>query len=120
MILGEVGPNFAAGMSGGVAYVYDELRTLAARCNQDMVDLLVPTDAELEHVRALMEEHVERTQSPRGIRLLYQFAEARHSFVKVIPSEYRKIIERAQVAQESGVSHGEAVGLTFETFRREV
>ena len=120
VILGEVGPNFAAGMSGGVAYVYDELHTLAARCNQDMVDLLVPTDAELEHVRALMEEHVERTQSPRGIRLLYQFAEARHSFVKVIPSEYRKIIERAQVAQESGVSHGEAVGLTFETFRREV
>ncbi len=120
VVLGEVGPNFAAGMSGGVAYVYDELHTLESRCNRDMVDLLVPTDAELEHIRLLMEEHVERTKSPRGIRLLYQFAEARRSFVKVIPREYRKIIERAQVEQSNGVSHEEAIELAFETLRKEV
>ena len=120
VILGEVGPNFAAGMSGGVAYVYDELHTLERRCNQDMVDLLVPTDAELEHVKQLMEEHVERTKSPRGIRLLYQFAEARRSFVKVIPREYRKIIEQAQVEQASGVSHEEAIERAFEALRKEV
>ncbi len=120
VILGEVGPNFAAGMSGGVAYVYDELHTLESRCNQDMVDLLVPTDAELEHVRQLMEEHVERTKSPRGIRLLYQFAEAKHSFVKVIPREYRRIIEQAQAEQASGVSREEAVELAFEALRKEV
>ncbi len=120
VILGEVGPNFAAGMSGGVAYVYDELHTLKRRCNQDMVDLLAPTEAELEHVRQLMEEHVERTKSPRGIRLLYQFADARRSFVKVIPREYRKIIERAQAKQASGVSRKEAVELAFETLRKEV
>ena len=120
VILGEVGPNFAAGMSGGVAYVYDELHTLADRCNQDMVDLLTPTDVELEHVRQLVEEHVERTNSPRGIRLLYQFAEARRSFVKVIPREYRKIIERAKVEQSHGVSREEAVELAFEALRKEV
>ena len=120
MVLGTVGVNFAAGMSGGVAYVFDELHTLKSRCNQDMVDLLAPTDAELEHVRALVEEHVAHTKSPRGIRLLYQFEEAKRSFVKVIPREYRRILERAQVEQTNGVSHEEAVELAFEALRKEV
>ena len=120
VILGEVGPNFAAGMSGGVAYVYDELHTLERRCNHDMVELVAPDDVELEHIRQLVEEHVKRTASPRGIRLLYQFAEARHSFVKVIPHEYRKIIERAKVEQARGVSREEAIELAFETLRKEV
>jgi glutamate synthase (ferredoxin) len=120
VILGTVGPNFAAGMSGGVAYVYDELHTLESRCNKDMVDLVKPTDAELEHVRQLMEEHVERTKSPRGIRLLYQFAEAKQSFVKVIPHEYRQIVERARIEQANGMRHEEAVVLAFEALRKEV
>ena len=120
IVLGDVGPNFAAGMSGGVAYVYDELHTLESRCNQDMVDLLTPTNVELEHIRQLMEEHVNRTQSPRGIRLLYMFEDAKRSFVKVIPREYRKIIERAHIEQASGVSHEEAVELAFEALRKEV
>jgi glutamate synthase (ferredoxin) len=120
VILGEVGPNFAAGMSGGVAYVYDELHNLDARCNRDMVDLLAPTDAELEHVQRLMQEHVERTQSPRGIRLLYQFSEARRFFVKVIPHEYRKVMERAKMEQAGGVSREEAIELAFEVLRKEV
>ncbi|MBR2683184.1 MAG: glutamate synthase subunit alpha, partial [Atopobiaceae bacterium] len=117
VVLGEVGANFAAGMSGGIAYVYDELHTLERRCNQDMVVLLEPTDAELEHVRQLMEEHVKRTESPRGIRLLYQFEVARRFFVKVIPREYRKIIERAEIEQASGVSHEEAIERAFEALR---
>ena len=119
VILGEVGANFAAGMSGGIAYVYDELRTLDGRCNKDMVELLTPTDTELEQIRALMEEHVERTQSPRGIKLLYQFAEARKHFVKVVPHEYRLVMERADVEQASGVSREEAIELAFESLRKE-
>ena len=119
LVLGEVGPNFAAGMSGGVAYVYDELHTLADRCNHDMVDLLAPTEVELEHIRQLVEEHVERTASPRGIRLLYQFAEARRFFVKVIPREYRAIIERATREQGHGLSREEAIERAFEELRRE-
>ena len=72
LILGEVGPNFAAGMSGGVAYVYDKFGTLAGNCNQDMVRLCEPSVDEIELIRSLIEEHAERTQSPRGIKLLYQ------------------------------------------------
>ncbi len=119
VILGEVGANFAAGMSGGVAYVYDELATLNGRCNHEMVELLTPTDAEMEQVRALIEEHVERTQSPRGIKLLYQFDEVRKHFVKVIPHEYRQIMERADREQASGVSREEAIELAFEALRKE-
>ncbi len=119
VILGEVGANFAAGMSGGIAYVYDELRTLEGRCNKDMVELLTPSDTELEQVRALIEEHVERTASPRGIKLLYQFAEARKHFVKVVPHEYRLVMERADAEQASGVSREEAVELAFEALRKE-
>lgn len=119
VVLGEVGPNFAAGMSGGIAYVYDELRTLKARCNHDMVELVAPTDAELEQVRLLIEEHVKRTASPRGIKLLYQFADVRRHFVKVIPHEYRMILERADLEQESGVSREEAIELAFESLRKE-
>ena len=119
VVLGEVGLNFAAGMSGGVAYVYDALRTLDARCNRDMVELAKPTDAELEQVRTLIEEHVERTASPRGIKLLYQFDEARRHFVKVIPHEYRRIMEWADREQASGISREEAVEVAFEALRKE-
>ena len=119
VILGEVGANFAAGMSGGVAYVYDALRTLEARCNTDMVELVKPTDAELEEVRTLIEEHVERTASPRGIKLLYQFSEARRHFVKVVPHEYRQVMERAAREEARGVSREEAIELAFEAYRLE-
>ena len=99
VILGEVGQNFAAGMSGGVAFVYDPLKSLDSRVNHDMVELMKPTDAELEQVRQLIEEHVHRTKSPRGIRLLYQFEDVRRDFVKVISPEYRAIVEKNQPAQ---------------------
>ena len=119
LILGEVGQNFAAGMSGGTAYVYDELRTFEARCNKDMVEFSRPTDAELEQIRKLIEEHVERTASPRGIKLLYQFADARRHFLKVVPHEYQRIIDRANLEQASGVSREEAIELAFESLRKE-
>ena len=61
--MGEVGQNFAAGMSGGVAYVYDRFRTLASRCNTELVELLTPDEDDFELIHALLEEHVERTQS---------------------------------------------------------
>ena len=92
LILGEVGPNFAAGMSGGVAYVYDKFGTLAANCNLDMVRLCEPSADEIELIRGLIEEHAERTQSPRGIKLLYQFNTLKRHFVKVIPRDYERVM----------------------------
>ena len=119
LVLGEVGQNFAAGMSGGVAYVYDELGVLGARCNRELVELLEPDEADLLAIRELIEEHVRRTRSPRGIRLAYQFERERGRFVKVIPREYRRIMERAAAEQAAGRSREEAIVRAFEATREE-
>ena len=114
LILGEVGPNFAAGMSGGVAYVYDKFGTLADNCNLDMVRLCEPSEDEIELIRGLIEEHAERTQSPRGIKLLYQFNTLKKLFVKVIPRDYERVINAVEAAEASGKSHEEALQIAFD------
>ena len=117
LILGEVGPNFAAGMSGGVAYVYDKLGTLARNCNQDMVELKAPSADELAFIRALIEEHVERTASPRGIKLLYLFDTVKDRFVKVIPRDYERVMDAVARAEAAGKSHEEALQIAFDAMK---
>ncbi len=114
LILGEVGQNFAAGMTGGVAYVYDEYGTLARRCNTDMVQLKAPTASELEQIRALIEEHVRYTASPRGIKLLYRFSALARHFVKVIPTEYERVMAIVDEAERAGATHEAALERAFE------
>ena len=114
VVLGEVGLNFAAGMSGGVAYVFDEFGTLAGRCNTDMVELKEPTADELEFVRGLVEEHVARTSSPRGIKMLYRFETYGKKFVKVIPRDYERVLEAVTAAEAAGKSHEEALQVAFD------
>ena len=117
VVLGEVGPNFAAGMSGGVAYVYDRFGTLARCCNRELVNLEEPGEKDLELVRSLVEEHVRRTASPRGIKLLYQFNEARHSFVKVIPRDYERVLGLMAEAEAAGASREAALERAFDVMR---
>ena len=117
VVLGEVGPNFAAGMSGGTAYVYDQFGTLATRCNTELVELRVPTPDELELVRGLIEEHVRRTASPRGIKMLYQFGTVRRRFVKVIPRDYERVLAHVAEAEAAGRSHEEALQYAFDAMR---
>ena len=92
VVLGPTGHNFAAGMSGGTAYVYDPGGALAERCNFELVDLegLTPDDHAL--VRALLSEHVERTGSPLGTRLLADWQDEVRSFTKVMPRAYKKAL----------------------------
>ena len=88
-ILGPVGVNFAAGMTGGVAYVYDEPETLDLNCNLDSVDLF-PIEAGGEDEAALLailKEHVARTGSPKAKRLLEGWTDARPLFAKVVPAD---------------------------------
>ncbi len=114
LVLGEVGLNFAAGMSGGVAYVYDGEHTLAERCNRDMVDLEKPGTEELALIRGLIDEHARRTGSPLGVKLLYRFDDIAGDFVKVIPREYKRMMQLVERLEESGVAHDEAVERAFE------
>ena len=93
LVLGPTGKNFAAGMSGGIAFVLDNEKTFASRCNQGMVDLVAPEAADLDLIKSLMEEHLAKTESPLAKRLLADWANTSKKFVKVFPREYRRVLE---------------------------
>jgi glutamate synthase (NADPH/NADH) large chain len=106
VVLGPTGRNFAAGMSGGIAYVADEDRALAARCSQATVDLEPLTAEDEELVRALIEEHVQHTRSVHGRHMLTGSLKRR--FVKVMPHEWRRALQlrAAQPEAKVAASHG--------------
>jgi len=99
-VLGPTGRNFAAGMSGGIAYVLDEDGTFHRRCNPSMVDLEeVRTRRDRETLRDLIEAHVEYTDSARGREILDDWAKYLPLFVKVMPRDYKRVLqERAEEA----------------------
>jgi hypothetical protein len=105
VVLGPTGRNFAAGMSGGVAYILDREGTFGARCNTEMVDLEEPSDEDLAEVRALVEEHRERTGSEVAERVLGEWEALRGTWVKVMPEDYKRVLrERAEQAEvDAGV-----------------
>jgi glutamate synthase domain-containing protein 2/glutamate synthase domain-containing protein 1/glutamate synthase domain-containing protein 3 len=103
VVLGRTGRNFAAGMSGGVAYVYDKDRRFADRCNPELVDLEPLTEADDQEVKELISEHVARTGSLVGRNVLASWERgARDRFVKVMPRDYKRVLEElaAQAAAE--------------------
>jgi glutamate synthase (NADPH/NADH) large chain len=100
VVLGKTGRNFGAGMSGGLAFVYDEDGTFMSQCNMGMigVEALGEDGADEARVQALVEEHVARTGSVRGADLLARWSEVRARFKKVIPSEYKRVLEQQRAA----------------------
>jgi glutamate synthase domain-containing protein 3 len=103
VVLGPTGRNFAAGMSGGIAYVYDVDRRFAERCNPELVDLDPVTEADDEELRGLIAEHAQRTGSLVARNILSQWERgARERFVKVMPREYRRVLAE-QAAPEPPV-----------------
>jgi glutamate synthase domain-containing protein 2/glutamate synthase domain-containing protein 3 len=103
VILGPVGRNFAAGMSGGYAYVYDPNESVPLRLNPEMVEC-EPLGPEASHrVRTLLQRHAQLTGSPLAWWLLGRWeSEARAAFVHVIPTEYRRALAGFDRAQASG------------------
>jgi glutamate synthase (NADPH/NADH) large chain/glutamate synthase (ferredoxin) len=97
-VLGRTGRNFAAGMSGGIAYVLDEDESFATRCNTQLVTLEGLEDDDVAMLRALVEEHELRTGSPVAARLLADWPTALASFVKVMPNDYRRALEAGVVS----------------------
>ncbi|MBM4282458.1 MAG: glutamate synthase large subunit, partial [Deltaproteobacteria bacterium] len=93
VVLGDVGRNFAAGMSGGLAFVLDRARTFARRCNVHGIELLTLDDGDAWLVQGLVQRHVELTGSPLGARVLAAWELLRPQFVKVLPVEYKRAIE---------------------------
>ena len=99
IVLGKTGRNFAAGMSGGRAFVYDEQGDFSTRrCNKTSVDLEpLASEAEVAEVRGLLERHRDLTGSPRAAWILERWAEAQPFFIKVFPHEYKRVLGLQQV-----------------------
>jgi len=95
VVIGQTGNNFGAGMSGGIAYVYDEHEWFGMKCNLDMVDLeSVWTDEDKDTLHTLLTKHFEYTQSARAKDILDHWDSRLPLFVKVMPMEYRQSLER--------------------------
>ncbi|NNK18862.1 MAG: glutamate synthase large subunit [Maribacter sp.] len=97
VILGEVGRNFGAGMSGGIAYVYDKNKTFEKKCNKEALNLLtVEEDQDINQLRELIESHYNFTMSPLAQRILENWEDCLSDFVKVFPEEYKQALIRLE------------------------
>jgi glutamate synthase (ferredoxin) len=122
VIIGKTGRNFAAGMSGGVAYILDESGEGGAAgggfervCNKEMVQLFPLSDPkEAELIRGLLERHAEYTGSTRARALLDAWPTTVLRFIRVVPNDYRRVIEAQARMRERGLSQDEAEMAAFD------
>ncbi|MCS6938980.1 MAG: glutamate synthase large subunit [Roseiflexus sp.] len=115
VVLGPTGRNFAAGMSGGIAYVLDEAGDFATRCNQEMVSLMRLTDPdEIEDLWKLIQRHQTYTHSERAARVLANWDAVVPQFVKVLPRDYKRVLDALKKVKEQGLSGEEAIMAAFE------
>jgi len=118
LCLGKTGRNFGAGMSGGVAYIYDEDgEFVSRRLNSEMVKtypLVECEDQEIEKVRKLVEQHAELTNSQRAIELLTNWGSSSSKFVKVMPEDYERVLLALKKAEERGLQGDDAILAAFE------
>jgi glutamate synthase (NADPH) large chain len=99
VVIGATGRNFAAGMSGGKAFVLDSVRDFPRRCNLEMVDIEPLADYDdIELVRDLLIQHAGKTGSAVAARLLSDWDGAISQFVKVMPIDYRRVLEQQNPA----------------------
>ena len=108
VVLGRTGRNFAAGMSGGVAYVLDEAGDFDQRCNFEMVDLESFADeSDEQFLRKLIEKHAKLTGSTRATKVIREWNLYRDKFRKIMPLEYRRVLETAAAtAASAGMQAG--------------
>ena len=110
VVIGPTGRNFAAGMSGGIAYVLANKEQFKIRCNLDMVDLEEVDEGEdAETIKTLLNKHVEYTKSTVAKNILAHWNEYRSKFVKVMPKDYKRVLAAIEKAQAEGTSVDEAV-----------
>jgi len=118
VILGKTGRNFGAGMSGGIAYIldFDE-----AYCNKSIVKLeKITSEDEMYQLKNMIKKHVEYTDSPLGKKVLNNWKTYINRFTKVIPKDYKRMLENIDKAYKSGLSGEEALMMAFEKNHKEV
>ncbi|MBE9227535.1 glutamate synthase large subunit [Phormidium sp. LEGE 05292] len=120
VVLGKTGRNFAAGMSGGVAYILDETGDFATRCNTQMADIEPLDEEDIETIHQMIQKHREYTGSQKAAKVLDNWEEMVFKFVKVMPRDYKRVLECLKRAFESGLSGDEALAAAFEENARDV
>ena len=108
-VIGKTGKNFAAGMSGGVAYVLDEDRDLYTKLNKSMVLIQEVTDKyDVLELKGMIEDHVAYTNSEKGKEILTNFGEYLPKFKKIIPRDYQRMLMTIVQMEEKGLSSEQA------------
>jgi glutamate synthase (NADPH/NADH) large chain len=121
VVLGPTGRNFAAGMSGGIAYVYDQDNSFVGRCNLEMVLLeRVEESEEIEELFGLISRHNELTGSAIAARVLEQWTDSLPKFVRVIPKDYKRMMQQIRKVEETGLTGDAALMAAFEANMREL
>ncbi|MCH5212466.1 MAG: glutamate synthase large subunit [Oscillospiraceae bacterium] len=114
-VIGETGRNFAAGMSGGVAYVYDKNGDFDAKINKALVAVRQVTGSDAEKLKDMLLRHVAATGSDIAQAILDNFDEESAKFVKVIPVDYEKVVTTMEAEKAKGTSYEDAILIAFET-----
>ncbi|MGE5549686.1 MAG: glutamate synthase large subunit [Bacteroidota bacterium] len=115
VVLGTTGRNFAAGMSGGVAYVLDEKGDLARRCNLEMVELeTLAEEEEIREVRDMIQRHLDYTGSNPAKKILARWEQSVPKIVKVMPKDYKRALKALTLMRQAGLSGDEATMAAFE------
>jgi glutamate synthase (NADPH/NADH) large chain len=109
VILGATGRNFAAGMSGGVAYVYNPDGTFEQNLNAEMVDLDELDEADVDWLRAMIQAHVDATDSAVGQRVLSDWENELKNFTKVMPRDFKRVLLAIAEAEQTGADVDEAI-----------
>ena len=110
VILGETGKNFAAGMSGGIAYVYDEAHDLYLKLNKELVTMSEVTEKhDIDELKTMIEKHFAATSSPLAKRMLDDFDRYLPNFKKIMPNDYNKMLSLIGRFEEKGFNEEDAV-----------
>ncbi|TXC93107.1 glutamate synthase large subunit [Metabacillus litoralis] len=116
VILGEVGKNFGAGMSGGIAYILaDNKEEFKALCNDEMIEFeSLVDDQEINFLQGMIQNHLAYTDSTKASSILANWEESITRFVKVIPKDYKRMMNRIAEQMEAGLTNDEAIMSAFE------
>ncbi|MEB3100886.1 glutamate synthase large subunit [Ferviditalea candida] len=115
VVLGPTGRNFAAGMSGGIAYLFDPDDVFESNCNKEMVLFeRLEDEVEMEEVKGMIRRHVKYTNSEHAQKILNRWDELVWKFVKVIPKDYKRMLEQIEKVKNSGLTGEAAIMAAFE------
>ncbi len=121
VILGSTGRNFAAGMSGGIAYIIDENKDFKTRCNMEMVDIETLNEPEeIQEVHQLIERHAEYTGSRRAKHILAHWEQYVTQFLRIIPRDYKRVLATMKSLEKSGLSKEKIFMAAFEANKNDL